>query len=261
MKISVLAAVAAVPILLFTGTAEAAAFPVKDAPDLTNNKLYKAGKLAKPKCAKLVKGTTRASVEKYLSGLVGCMNTAWAGKLKRPAFDFDYQEATIEVESTFAERVCGSWGKAKGSAVLYCYRKLQVQLKSDWVKNASDLPILAEMSREFSLHVMGHVDINEAFSNLKSESNAENREQYRRYALQSDCLGGVFLKSIWAGQGRTAKDWKQLLAYIEGSLKVAGPQNAWYGKASSRSYWFDQGFSQADPASCNTWKAPSAKVV
>jgi predicted metalloprotease len=261
VKIRMFAVLATTPALLLSSTPGVAhAYPVKDG-DLLYNQLYKMGRLPAAKCGTPAKGATHSSVTRYIKRLVACMDATWAAGFTKASFDIDYEKAWVRVYRTYPERTCGSWGKAVTSAVMYCYRSLEVQLKSDWTKGSGDLPLLAELSKEHGLHVMAHTGLLDAFRALASDGDAEQAEQFRRFALQSDCLGGVFLKSLWTAQRRSAKDWRELLAYTRRSLKPQGPHNAWYGKATSRAYWFDQGFRAGDPRSCNTWKAPSSKVT
>ncbi|MFD2352399.1 hypothetical protein ACFSTC_28645 [Nonomuraea ferruginea] len=69
-----LSAAVAAGVVLLSGAAHAD--PVKGAPELTHNALYKAAKLPKVSCG-AAKGTTAASTRTYITKLVGCLNKAW----------------------------------------------------------------------------------------------------------------------------------------------------------------------------------------
>lgn len=251
MKTRLAAAVIGACALITTGTAHATADPLAE---LTPNPLYKAGKLT-ASCAKgLTKGTTKASTTKYLTALVGCMNTAWVPRLKAAGF------APNKVAIAFgASNPCASGDeeKTKTSTVLYCRRIVHVELRSDWIKARDDLKVLPEISWAYARHITWSAGIDEAAFALP-EDVAEAGEQMRRRALQVDCLNGVFLKGVWTAQKRTSSAWKAL---VSGVKKDEMSKLGWFGKAGSRVYWLNAGFATANPASCNTWKAPSAKVA
>ncbi|MFC4117023.1 hypothetical protein [Nonomuraea zeae] len=97
------------------------------------------------------------------------------------------------------------------------------------------------------------VDV-EAFYDSKSE----RAERLRRHSLQSDCLAGAFIKSIWPVPGRSTHDWKELQGLIGGD--EPGEERL-YGKTANVRMWLKRGFATGDAASCNTWTAPSSEVA
>ncbi|WP_157594586.1 hypothetical protein [Streptosporangium amethystogenes] len=78
MKIRAIMTTVAASVLLLPGTATASAYPVEDAPLLTGNPLYTAGRLPAANCAgKPAKGSSLASVKRHVSALITCMNDTW----------------------------------------------------------------------------------------------------------------------------------------------------------------------------------------
>lgn len=253
MKIRLAATAAAVGAcaLLTPATAGATADPLAE---LTHNPLYTAGKVT-ASCAKgLTKGTTRASSTKYLKGLVGCMNTAWAPRFKAAGLPFR------EVYADLGDRnSCGESREIKSteSTAMTCGGSVQIQLKSDWIKAADDRAILPAVAWAYSKYLGGLAGIEEAAFALPNDV-MENDEQNHRRFLQWDCLGGVFMKGLWTAQKRPSSQWKAL---VNGVKKSEMSKLGWYGKPASRAYWLNSGFATANPASCNTWKAPKSKVT
>ncbi|NUP04190.1 MAG: hypothetical protein HOV96_08260 [Nonomuraea sp.] len=213
-------AVAAAGLVAFSGTA--AADPIKDAPELTSNDLYKAAKLRKTPCA-LKKGTTRAATEKYLRTLVGCLDKAWRG---------DGVKVEITYEPDAGKKTYKSWPFPTREG-------LYVGLADDWVKTRNDLPIIHRVAAAYGEYVQARSGISRAAFALDYDGDEKVKdEQERRYAYQQDCLAGAAAKAL----GRPVKSWKPLLK-------------------GNKFYWFGQGHKAGGPSACNTWTASKSKVA
>ncbi|MEV2272325.1 hypothetical protein [Nonomuraea africana] len=212
-------ATAAAGLVLFSGTA--AAYPIQGAPELTNNDLYRAGKLTKTSCTPN-KGTTRAATEKYIRTLVGCLDKAWG-------------RDAIKVEIHYEPD-----GKKKyKSWPFVSFDGIYVGLADDWIKARNELPVFHGMAAVYGETVLVETGIARAATTLDYHGDEkELEEQERRYAYQKTCLAGAAAKAL----GRPVKSWKSLL------------------KGNER-HWFEQGFKAGGPSACNTWKAPEAKVA
>jgi uncharacterized protein len=80
-------------------------------------------------------------------------------------------------------------------------------------------------------------------------------EQSRRLELQAECLGGVFIGSVWDSlKGRSEEDWEILRELIGRN----GADS--FGKGRNIVAWLDKGFRATSPQACNTWTVPSSKV-
>lgn len=244
MIIRVFAATAAA-MVLFSGTA--AAGPVKGAPELTHNDLYKAAKLPKVKCG-LDKGTSRASAEKYAKRLVGCLNTAW----KKAINDFE----PIEAEITTDRAYCYTGLDIAGSFAVACESSMKVRLANDWIKAKSDLPIFVGIAAAYSGVVHGETGIGRAWWALDAKGDeAEGEEQTRRYSLQGDCFIGLSMKAL----GYQVKDWKPVLGLTEPAEFDRFKSSN--GTPANRTYWLKKGYESGKPGACNTWTAASSKVA
>ncbi|MFG1947154.1 hypothetical protein [Nonomuraea sp. NPDC048826] len=119
-----------------------------------------------------------------------------------------------------------------------------------------DDKILSSITRTWSGVVTGQTGNGQAWWALQNDGSEKTmKEQNRRYALQSECLQAVSVKSL----GKTVKDWPAFLASSRPKAYARFDKSD--GKTASRVYWARQGYKTGKPGSCNTWKAPSAKVA
>ncbi len=264
MKIRMITVALGASALLFPGTAGAAAYPVDDASDLTNNSLYAAGRLPAAKCAgKPAKGKTTASVKKHVNAVISCLNDTWGPYLKGANLSFVLPRVELTSKASEGTFWCsGRKAQTARSEAFYCgiAANFTVQIRPDWLKASDDVQIFAELSSEYSEHVMNMVDIAEAYNALHADDGDEISEQLRRYNLQAQCLNGVTAKSLWPALGYPSKSIKRLLDLVKADGDVKG-RTTWLGKGSNLAYWTNRGYSTGDPKSCNTWTAPSGKVA
>ncbi|MEV0586893.1 hypothetical protein [Nonomuraea sp. NPDC050310] len=217
--------------------------------DLKDNPLFQGSKLTNSCAKKLVKGTTRASSEKYVTALVSCLDKTWRPHLK-PLYHGDVPGLRIVKDAQCAN----SDEKSSTSLALFC-KDLQVQVESDWIKARDDHAVLREVTWAYGRFVQQAAGITRSYLEFPSDD-AEN--VWRRPALLSDCLGAAFMKSVWTAQKRSGKEWKVMLT---GLKKDELTRSGLFGKAASRVHWYTQGFKTGSPASCNVWKASSSKVA
>ncbi len=68
---------------MLPGAEHAASFPIRDRV-LTDNKLYRTGKLHLTECReRSVKADRKPSAKRYLTSVLDCLNTSWAAHFKR----------------------------------------------------------------------------------------------------------------------------------------------------------------------------------
>ncbi|TDB98821.1 hypothetical protein E1267_38380 [Nonomuraea longispora] len=228
---------------LFTGAAHAE--PVKGAPELTHNALYKAGKVPKVSC-KLSKGTGSASTRKYITALVGCLNSAWKPAIK------DFKPVKVVFKASGEKASCSTGLDPATSFSEICATSISVKLAGDWIKTKNDLKVFTSITRTWSGVVTGQTGIGQAWWAL--ENNADEaimNEHNRRYYLQIDCFAGVSAKAL----GRAVKNWKPVHKLPEFW------KNRFHGTSANRLYWTERGYTSGKPGACNTWKASSSKVA
>ncbi|MEV0383741.1 hypothetical protein [Nonomuraea sp. NPDC050643] len=233
----------AAALTVFTTTAHAE--PVKGAPDLTHNALYKAAKLPKVPC-KPVKGTSLASTKNYVTKLVDCLNRAWKPVIK------DFRPVKVKFKDAADKQSCSTGLDLSGSFSEICATTINVRVASDWIKAKDDLKVFTSIVRTWSSVVTGQTGIGQAWWALENgASEAVMDEHNRRYYLQIDCFTGVSAKSL----GRVVKDWKSVTRIPEFW------KNRFHGTAANRLRWSEQGYKAGRPGACNTWTASSAKVA
>ncbi|MGI5288799.1 hypothetical protein ACQEVF_36380 [Nonomuraea polychroma] len=235
---------AAAGVVLVSGTA-AHAEPIKGAPELTHNEIYKAAKLPKVAC-KLDKGTSSASTRKYITKLIGCLNTAWKPAIK------EFEPVEVKFKAASDKRSCSTGMDVSGSLSEICATTVSVRLANDWIKAKNDLEVFTSIVRTWSAVVTGQTAIGEAWWALENGADESiMNEHNRRYYLQIDCFAGVSAKSV----GRVVKDWKPVID-VEDFWK-----NRFHGKTTNRLSWSKKGYESGRPGACNTWTAASSKVA
>ncbi|UBU11376.1 neutral zinc metallopeptidase [Nonomuraea gerenzanensis] len=260
MKLLKIAALACALVVPMTGTvaADASAFPVKN-PVLTKNALYDSGPLAATTCTELpVEAWDRGKVQAYLDEVFRCLENTWEPQLKKAGLP--YEPVKVRYVKRMPKKYCGSSTSDEESQAWYCDwdRTVSLQLGKSWLAYPDDLFLFNLASQMYAYHVMKLAGLYDAGEELRAGSKAENYEQSRRAYLQSDCLGAVFMQSVWPIKGRTTADWETVVRMAGGDEPGEEP---WYGKRATIQSWMRAGFRTGDPGSCNTWAAPSSKVA
>ncbi|MEV0195837.1 neutral zinc metallopeptidase [Nonomuraea sp. NPDC050691] len=243
--------------LLLTGTAQASVYPIRDA-DLTKNKLYGSGALDPSQCAERdIRPNHVPSAKRYLTAVLNCLNTAWGAHFERAGLPFSKARISF---ITKPRRYCGhAWGKY--TAATYCdkERRFVMLLDKDTLGAPEDLFLFQTAAHEYGHHIQYITGMSDAFDRYPYKGKKELNEQIRRYELQAECLGGVFVGSAWESLDRTEDDWDELLDVTRESgdeyTKAAD-----HGKGRNMAAWLDRGFRAAAPKACNTWVAPASKV-
>ncbi|TMR98313.1 neutral zinc metallopeptidase [Nonomuraea basaltis] len=257
LKIAVLTCALMAPIA-GTATAQSAAYPVKDS-DLTANPLYETDPLPATTCKEpQLKPNNRTQARAYLDAVIACLETTWEQHLTNAGLS--YKKVKVRHMDRIPKKYCGFEVGKENSQAWYCERTdtLVFQLGKDWLNDPSDLWLFNTAASMYGYHVQKLVGIFDGYEKLRYGKKAEMYEQERRLSLQTECLGAAFMKSVWPMEGRTTKDWNELVRLLAGDEPG---EERWYGKTSTVRAWAKRGFATGDPGSCNTWAVPSAKVA
>lgn len=259
MKIKMIIMLAAAGSLLLTGTANA--YPIKDTA-LTKNALYESGKPGVTKCVTpRIKVNHLPSATQYVTALTDCLNTSWGAHLTAAGLPFG--KPKLKFVSKVPKGYCDFDVDLKeNSQGYYCAQSqtILLQLGKDWLKDADDLWLLHTTGLLYGHHVQNLTGIEKAFQAAPYANKTELNEQLRRSGLQADCLGGVFIRSVWFSLSEPAAKWNGLLRILKDSGDVKGKARS-NGKGSSRSAWTKLGYTTGDTASCNTWTASPTRVA
>ncbi|GGT26029.1 hypothetical protein ACFFV7_30235 [Nonomuraea spiralis] len=255
LSIILLACAAVLPV---GGTANAAAYPVKNA-KLTANPLYDTGTLPTVDCAEPpVRRGDRKLARAYLDSVIGCLESAWQWHLDKASLP--YSKIKVRHLAKIPKNYCGFDIPKDDSQAQYCpkTRTLVFQIGKNWLDDPTDLWLFDTAAAMYAMHVQKLTGIYDAYLAAPHRSAAEQNEQERRQSLQAECLGGAFVKSAWPMTDRTDKDWTYFLSLVQGD----GPHDKrTIGSTASLKKWISRGFATGDPASCNTWTAPSSAVA
>ncbi|MFG1945261.1 neutral zinc metallopeptidase [Nonomuraea sp. NPDC048826] len=258
MKIHMIAALAAVTLPL-SGTAANAAVDPIDSPELTKNELYAAGPLPRTKCAeKRLRPGDKKQARAYVSAVVACLDKTWGRHLAKAGVDF--AKLRVKHYSRIPKKYCGMDVGKEDAQIWYCDRTktLAVQVGKSWLEETDDLWLFQLTSAMYGMHVQQLTGITDAHNDEPYDGEAELREQSRRANLQTECLAGAFLKSVWPLKGRNSRDFRELLSLMRGDGRK---DERWLGKTANVRAWIKRGFATGDPKSCNTWSASSSRVA
>ncbi|WP_344918569.1 neutral zinc metallopeptidase [Streptosporangium oxazolinicum] len=258
MRIRMIIAMAGAAGLFLTGTANA--YPVKD-PTLTKNALYDTGRLAASKCAEPpIRNNDRTLAKRYIAAVTNCLNTSWGAHFKAAGLPFG--KPRLQIVNKVPAGYCDSEVSKEQSQAYYCpaSRTIMIQIGNDWLADADDLWLLHVTGMLYGAHLANLTGIEKAFEKAPYANKSELNEQLRRLNLQDDCMGGVFIRSVWSSFGGKTGEWNELLRTLRDSGDAKG-QPRTFGKGTSRAAWTKLGFSTGDPASCNTWTATPARVA
>jgi uncharacterized protein len=91
--------------LLAPGTADAAAYPIRNSPTLTDSNLYDSGEIKPSACSGGALSTeSSAAAKRTLTALWRCMNTSWSAHFKRAKLPFTPAKLVV---ITKPARFCG----------------------------------------------------------------------------------------------------------------------------------------------------------
>ncbi|MER7366056.1 neutral zinc metallopeptidase [Nonomuraea wenchangensis] len=250
--------------VLLGGTAHAAAAPAYK-PVLTANPVYKSGELDLGTCQEeqAAPGDPQ-DVKKYLTGVLDCLNEAWAPKIRKAGYKFSKPSFQV-ITKLGAKTGCGRF--PAGAQALYCTRnnKITYWLSPDFLRNPDDLRLMAVLAHEYGHHVQQLTGMLDAGTEYTGKNTRRVLDESRRYELQAECLGAAFIGDVWHSLGRSHDDWYYLVRNNgSGSfLSVFGlkdPGEETHGGGANVGYWLERGFAKESAAACNTWKAPKSKV-
>ncbi|WP_433240615.1 neutral zinc metallopeptidase [Streptosporangium sp. CA-135522] len=220
---------------------------------LTDNPIYKTGKLEFKQCAEQpVKPDDLDSSRVYLEFLMDCLDRSWQDQFTKAKLPFS--KPRLETISRIGRSTgCGKF--PEGAQALYCpaNKKITFLLSPAILSQSTELFLFQVMAHEYGHHVqqlsgiMGTVD-GRKYKNVKAFL-----PELRKIELQAECLSGAFIGSVWQSLGRRQSDFTYVLN--------AAYDTASHGKAANIAYWLKRGFDQEGPGACDTFSAPKSKVA
>ncbi|NEA31697.1 neutral zinc metallopeptidase [Streptomyces sp. SID13031] len=238
---------------------------VPDDVRVQKNELYKVGKLPGYNCAlPKVKPNTKTNVLRFYQAMLPCLAETWEPLVLKA--DYPFRQPKLALATKGATGACG--GEALETS-FYCPEDETIYMRwEDDVKFYKQTPVavvdlVRTMAHEYSHHVqtLTNILISSDSQARRTTSKAVKLEWSRRLELQASCLGAAFVSANKKTLGLVGENlvfWNFLSRHIGDELTTKKVRD--HGSSKSYLFWSDQGFKTANPASCNTYVAPSAKV-
>ncbi|MEV6413507.1 neutral zinc metallopeptidase [Kribbella sp. NPDC051718] len=238
---------------------------VPDEVRLQKNKLYTVGKLRSVNCAlPKVKPNSKANVLRFYQAMMPCLAQTWEDLVLEADYPFRQPKLALVVKGTTP--ACG--GDLPDTS-FYCPNDETIYMRwEDEVKFYKRNPnavvdLVRTVAHEYGHHVqqLTNIMISSQSQEGFAKSKAAELEWSRRLELQASCLGSNFISANQKSLGLVGEKmefWKILSKNIGDELTKKKIRD--HGSSKNYRFWSDQGFKTANPASCNTYTAPPAKV-
>ncbi|WP_433165934.1 neutral zinc metallopeptidase [Kribbella sp. CA-247076] len=235
---------------------------------VTTNKLYSAGKVPAVRCRPPTAALrTKAALLTHARVLVDCMHRAWSPLVAQGDFYLEVPKLAAYKDVGEKSTTCGA--PPPDSEAFYCpsdaaiFFEWELYLEEDPEDPEWDLVYFQFMlAHEYAHHLQSMIGILAAYdANHESASAAVKLEDERRLELQADCLGAAFLGANHRALQLT-DEWREIFEY---QVRDTGDDTAPelprdHGSRKSHAYWSLRAFASGNPASCNTFVAPAARV-
>jgi len=239
--------------VLFAGAAHAApAFPRT----LTNNPIYKTGKLGLEECAEQpIQRQDLDGARVYLEFMLDCLDESWAPHVRAAGFTFVKPKFEV-IAKPGKKTACGAF--PAGAQALYCTKdkKITFLLDPSILEEPTDLFLMEVIAHEYGHHIQQLTGVLKVVDRTKGKSRARVMAESRRVELQAECLSGAFIGRIWHSLGRRDFDFRYIVKVAQSGFDYAS-----HGKAVNIAWWLKRGFDAESPSACNTWSASKAKVA
>jgi uncharacterized protein len=245
-------------------TVTVTATPVPDAVRVKQNGLYKAGRVAAVNCTEpKVKPNTEANALRYYQAMMPCLNRAWAPLVRKAGYEFRPPKLVLWAKNQSA---CTS----EGDLSFYCGDDETINVRvGDDVKlfgrnaEAGRSHLQNTIAHEYAHHVQMLTNILISSSSREgwAKTEAAKLEENRRMELQAQCLAAAFLganKSALRLTGERLEQWEWQTQHSGDEYNPKKKRD--HGSRKSQWAWSAPAFKSANPASCNTFVVPAAKV-
>ncbi|ADB30294.1 metalloprotease-like protein [Kribbella flavida DSM 17836] len=245
-------------------TVTVTATPVPDAVRVKQNALYTVGKVPAVNCADpKIKPSSEAAALRYYRALLPCLNRAWEPLVRKAGYPFRAPKLVL-----YAKNQTSCTGES--NLAFYCGEDETITMRGDQdaklfrqAPESGRAAIMSTLSHEYAHHVQMLTNILISSRSREGWATTEpaKLEENRRMELQASCLGAAFLGANKAALGLTGR---RLTAW-EFQTKHSGDEynpkkKRDHGSRKNQWLWAGVSFKTANPASCNTFVAPAAKV-
>ena len=234
---------------------------------VSRSALYRVGTMPATGCKESkARPSNTAGARANYAQLKACLGRAWPALVQRSGNQF--RQPTV---LTFTGRVMSPCGSMTDTGPpFYCgsNETIYMNLRED-IGNYNQYPqssakvwarmwMLHQFAHEYGHHVQNLTGVLKANHDLRYDapSRAAELELTRRLELQASCFSDVFIganKASYPVTGAALREWRWLIVHVTDNAND-------HGDANNHQYWATRGFNSRNPAACNTFTAPSARV-
>ncbi|GAA1144815.1 hypothetical protein GCM10009630_49350 [Kribbella jejuensis] len=248
-------------------TVTVTATPTPDVQRLRQNEIYTAGPVVAVSCKEpAIKPNSQSAILRYYKALLPCLDKAWAPVIKRAGYTFRSPKVVLQTNQPGANTGC----TGEEDVAYYCGvdESINISWKNDLKYYKSD-PLAARvwmidtMAHEYGHHVQEMTEMLTAAWSREgwAKTKAEELDWTRRKELQATCFGAAFLganKKSLGLSGNKLKIWQWEAQHTGDEYNPKKIRD--HGSRKNNWAWSAPAFTSANPSSCNTFKAPAAKV-
>src|SRR4051794_37188240 len=240
--------------------------PVPDAVRVKQNAIYTVGKLPPVSCAEpRYKLNTQSNVLRFSHEVVLCLDKAWGPLVKKARYPFRPAKTLLISKQQPSDCTGGEPSRA-----FYCGSDESVNIDWKWYADHykreplfARVDLLDTIAHEYGHHVQMLTNILISSDSRQGwmKSQAGKLEENRRFELQASCLAAVFLganKESLEFTGQKLHEWEWETQHSGDEYNPKKVRD--HGSRKSQWLWAGPAFKSANPASCNTFTAPAAKV-
>ncbi|TWD81784.1 putative metalloprotease [Kribbella amoyensis] len=238
--------------------------PVPDAVRVKQNKLYAVGKLRSVRCVEpAIKPLSEDAILRYYRALLPCLNKTWAPLVRKAGYPFRAPKLVLYAKGQTA---C----PGETDLAFYCGKDETITMRADQdLKNyringeGARVDMLDTLAHEYAHHVQLLTNILISANSREgwATTEAAKLEERRRVELQAGCLAAVFLganKTTLGLTGRKLDLWQYQVKHSGDEYNPKKKRD--HGSRKNHWLWAGPAFTSQNPASCNTFTAPPAKV-
>jgi predicted metalloprotease len=234
---------------------------------VSRNRIYASGAMSSVGCRESsARPSSAAGARANYAQLRACLNRSWTAMIRRSGATF--RPPTVLTFTGTVQSPCGSMSDTGPPFYCSTNETIYMNLRED-VGNYNRYPqsyqkvwarmwMLHQFAHEYGHHVQNLTGILEANHDMRYEAptRAAELEMTRRLELQASCFSDVFIganRRTYPITGQAQTQWRWLIGHV-------GDDANDHGDAPNHAYWALRGYNSRNPAACNTFTAPSARV-
>jgi predicted metalloprotease len=237
---------------------------------LTRNSVYRIPGLPRLACrAKATSIYNDAQLKALILKTGQCMGRTWAPVLTKAGIPF--APPGLAVTARGGRGACGDFPHRGSVVPYYCPRNSTIYASTSAMARGRGNQlgygglsswhgaIIGMMSHEYGHHVQHLSGLADSWwaRTLSARSTSGRLALSRRFELQANCFGGLWMRSVAASYPIPAARRDTLYHFFSNVGDWPGrPRD--HGSPANSGRWFRQGYERTRVAQCNTWLAPAA---